>query len=275
MLRFASSSKSTAGVVEGAEDLVVAGGVVGDLTVAATGGFIDDVTDVVGGDLTDVVGGDLTVVIVGDAGGVGVVVGDLTAVDARAGSAVVAVPPVFGAVELAGAFAETGADAVAGARVALTAVVVAGGLPVVPGLAPFREAAFTLAVLAAVAESTFASLPPGIGSIGSEPSFVRLCFELESLSLLLFLLGFFMFRTTFPDDFTGARLVFAGMVAIPGFGNTFASATGAVLVDVVSLLDVNVGAVVLSVACGSQRPSHLHGLLLLTAKPVRKIEKYD
>lgn len=81
--------------------------------------------------------------------------------------------------------------------------------------------------MAAVAESTFASLP-GIGPIGSEPSFGLPCFEFESLSLSFFLFGFFMFRTTFPDDLTGARLVFIGIVAIPGFGNTSVSATASV-----------------------------------------------
>lgn len=49
---------------------------------------------------------------------------------------------------------------------------------------------------------------------------LALCLELESLSLLVFLLGFFMLRTTFPVDFTGARLIFVGIVAILGFDST-------------------------------------------------------
>lgn len=49
---------------------------------------------------------------------------------------------------------------------------------------------------------------------------LALCLELESLSLSVFLLGFFMLRTTFPVDFTGARLIFVGIVAILGFDST-------------------------------------------------------
>lgn len=104
------------------------------------------------------------------------------------------------------------------------------------------------------------------------PLSLVLCFDPESLSLPFFLLGFFMFLTTFPVDLTGARLLFIGMVAILGFGNTSVtvcrdavdvsgSPTATSVRVTVSVVVFRSGVVILSVVDGSQRLLHLHGLL--------------
>lgn len=92
------------------------------------------------------------------------------------------------------------------AIVPMANVPVAVFVPKVPG------AVFT--TVAPISE--LLSMPGTTGSLS-----LVLCFDTESLSLLFFLLGFFMFLITFPVDFTGARLLFIGMVTIPGFANTF------------------------------------------------------
>jgi len=79
---------------------------------------------------------------------------------------------------------------------------------------------FIWAILVIVAVSVLMVSFNGIGSLESGPLSLVLCLELESLSLSFFLLGFFMLRTTLPVDFTGARLIFVGIVAILGFDRT-------------------------------------------------------
>lgn len=141
-------------------------------------------------------------------------------------------------------------------------------------------------------------LPPiDVGSTGSASIF--LCFELESLSLSFFLLGFFMFLTTLPVDFTGARLLFIGIIIIVdgsdvdvaivvvidvaasvggGGVSTFSEPMVVVFVVVVVVVECGrssklVGIIeVFSVTmtAGSHRLMHLHGLLFSTGNPKRK-----
>jgi len=81
---------------------------------------------------------------------------------------------------------------------------------------------FIWAILVIAAGSVLTVSFNGVGSRSTEsgPLSFTLCLELESLSLSVFLFCFFMLRTTFPDDFTGVRLIFVGIVAILGFDST-------------------------------------------------------
>lgn len=178
------------------------------------------------------------------------------------------------------------------AEVTVVAVVVVIGFPVVTGL-PFLIIELPAAVLVIVAVLAI----PDSGSLTLELPPLSLVL-LESLSLsFLFRFGFFMFLTTLPVDFTGALLVFIGIVAILGFGNTsgivdgaaegvFTSTTSSVpavtdcVVDEISgrgVLDCVVGTIVFSVVDGSQWLLHLHGLLFSIGKPKRnmKINTYN
>lgn len=166
-------------------------------------------------------------------------------------------------------------------RAEVTAIAVIGFL-VVTSL-PFLITVLPTTVLVIVAELTV----PGRRSLLLElPSFVLL----ESLSFL-FRFGFFMFLTTLPLDFTGALLVFIGIVAIRGFGNTSGMVDGAAegvftstssepavtdcIVDGISgmgVLDCVVGTIVFSVVDDSQWLLHLHGLLFSIGKPKQSIK---
>lgn len=181
--------------------------------------------------------------------------------------------------------------AVAAVMVVTFVVVVTGGLLVVvpaPGFPLFLVAApATWVTLDASAGLT--SLPGIVGSrlIGSAVLLsLVLCFV--SLSLSFFRLGFFMFRTTLPVDFTGALFVFIGIVAILGFTNTSVSVnaivaaltstgleevtTVLVVVGFVSGVLCVVDSVAFSVVDCSQWLLHLHGLLFSIGNPETKNE---
>lgn len=83
-------------------------------------------------------------------------------------------------------------------------------------------------------------------SPASGPLSLALCLELESLSLSVFLLGFFMLRTTFPVDLTGVRLILVGIVAILGLDRTSSAFVDRVAAGVPSVVTspVNVEIVV-------------------------------
>lgn len=106
------------------------------------------------------------------------------------------------------------------AVVGLIVVLTPGGLPFLIGFPCTILAALPAVIAAANVPPVLPSLVPGneTRSLVSDPPslVVVLCFKLESLSLSFFLLGFFMFLTTLPVDFTGARLVLIGMVAVSG-----------------------------------------------------------
>lgn len=296
MFRFASRIGSASPVV-GVEDagcLAVVGGdavdgnavggdAVGGFTVGgcAVGGCAVDGCavdgDAVGGFAVD---GDA---VGGDAVGVAAVGGDAVGVAADDGDAVDGFADVVDGfadeVDDEGGFAVVVGRAVV--RVVLAAVVAACGLPL------FRIAFKLVVGLAATgpASALPSRAPAGDASPGLEPpSVVLLCLELESLSLSFFRFGFFMFRTTFPVDFTGARFVFIGIVAIPAaiIGDTSAVAAAAVVVVVVVVVPASPSSSVapvtgvgtaatmtlLVVDGRSQRSLHLHGSLSSTDRPI-------
>lgn len=120
------------------------------------------------------------------------------------------------------------------------AVVVLGFViepPPIKGM-PAVLTVFIWAILVIVPVSALTGSFNGVGSrsLESGPLSLVLCLELESLSLSVFLLGFFMFRTTFPVDFTGTRLIFVGIVAILGFDNTSSASVDLVAAGVPSVV---------------------------------------